>query len=390
MNRFYLTAALLGAAMLTGSLAARSYAQESAPVDKQPKPAPQALWVANETGPNISIFAPANLSKKTGTVASAGLSANEGRMSALTFDSNKDLWLGVCNPSGNSGYLADLTPRELRSVIANGSANFGVVIQDPNKTGNPEYLSCPLGSAFDPLGNLWVEVGRTASEPLSTLLEYEKGRLTTGRLPPSAVIEMPTQSSEPVDLVFDAAGNLWQVADGTVFEFTAAQLAAGVPTAPNQTLAINDVSPGLSIPQSITFDTHGNLWVAFGLGGTAGNFGGLEEFTADTLAGAGTVSLAPAITINATTVVDRVNRLKSYDFESFNSPAALAFDSEGDLWVGNSLQPASVFGAGSLVEFAASQLTTSGSPVPERAILGNRRDTNLGSPHFMTFGPALP
>ena len=377
------------AAILLAPAANRSFAQESPQAAKKPKP--PSLWVLNETyGYDISIFQAAQLSQKTGTVAASGLSANQGRTSAFTFASGGALWLGVCNPSGDSGFIADLTPAALRQLVLFGSAAYGAVIQDPNKTGNPQYLSCALGLAFDPLGNLWVEVNPTASEALPTLIEYKSAQLVTGRPTPAAVIEMPTPTSEPVDLVFDSSGNLWQAAGGTVFEFTAAQLLAGEQTDPYQTLNLDEVSPGLSYPQAIAFDSSHNLWVAFGLGGTAGNFGGLEMFPADKLGGSGTVMPDPMVTINASTVVYHVSHVKSYDFTSFNGPAAMAFDTAGDLWVGNSLQPAAALGAGSLVEFAASQLSTSGSPAPVRAILANRHDTNLGSPRYMTFGPALP
>jgi len=377
------------AAMLLASAANRSFAQESPQAAKKPKP--PSLWVLNETyGHDLSIFQAAQLGEKTGTVAASGLSANEGRTSAFTFSSSGALWLGVCNSNGDSGFIADLTPTALRRLVLYGSAAYGAVIQDPKKTGNPQYLSCALGLAFDPSGNLWVEVNPTASESLPTLIEYKSAQEVTGRPTPAAVIEMPTLTSEPVDLVFDSAGNLWQAAGGTVFEFTAAQLLAAEQTAPYQTLNLDEASPGLSYPQAIAFDSSHNLWVAFGLGGTTGNLGGLEMFPADELDGSGTVMPDPIATINASTVVYHASHVKSYDFTSFNNPAALAFDSEGDLWVGNSLQPVAALGAGSLVEFAASQLSTSGSPAPTRAILANRDDTNLGSPRYMSFGPALP
>ena len=49
-----------------------TFAQESAQVTKKPKP--PSLWVLNETyGYDISIFAAAQLSRKTGTVAASGM-----------------------------------------------------------------------------------------------------------------------------------------------------------------------------------------------------------------------------------------------------------------------------------------------------------------------------
>jgi secreted PhoX family phosphatase len=92
----------------------------------------------------------------------------------------------------------------------------------------------------------------------------------------------------------------------------------------------------------------------------------------------------PAVTLTSTQYGTK-NLLSS-----FENPDGLAFDSLGDLWVANTLQPRAGGGSGSLVEFTPSELTTSGSPQPVRAILSNWFQTNISSPDYMTFGPALP
>src|ERR1019366_6920098 len=113
-----------------------------------------------------------------------------------------------------------------------------------------------------------------------------------------------------------------------------------------------------------------------------GNTGGLEMFGAADLNGSGTVTSTPATTINAalfdTVLLDRHTVLRTFD-----SPEGLAFDSVGNLWIANTLQPAAGLGGGRLVEFSASELSTSGSPVPVRAILANHLNTTLGGSHHI-------
>src|SRR5450755_4482446 len=103
-NRTPLSFAVLGIAMLIASLvpAGKLGAQESEQAAKNPKPAPQALWVMNtSTNPSISIFQPAQL-KKSGTVGSAGIRVNS-QLGALTFDSSSNLWMGLCSPGFGKG-----------------------------------------------------------------------------------------------------------------------------------------------------------------------------------------------------------------------------------------------------------------------------------------------
>ena len=405
--------------MATGMVAGKLYADDTPAKTKQAKPALQALWVVDGSGrSNISIFQGSRLGQKTGIVASGGVSAtaNDEPLYGLTFDSSNDLWLSFCGGQNASGYVAELTARSLRALANLGSAEFKIIIEDPSaedsSSGPPEYLACPRGMAVDQSGNLWVETsGAEETSQSPALLEYASIQLTLNKdqkklqaLVPSGVIETPAiQTSFGPVLAFDKAGNLWQSGgviseqspgdeEETVVEYTAAQL--GTPasnTEPNQTLIVADtsVSGALNAPSSITFDANGNLWVAFALGGT-GNTGGVEMIAAADLSGEGTSTPSPAVTLGPATLIST----KAFGtLQSFANPDGLAFDNEGDLWVANQskqAEQASKVGSGSIVEFTPSQLTASGSPVPVRGILANKKDTNLGAPIYATFGPALP
>jgi sugar lactone lactonase YvrE len=102
------------------------------------------------------------------------------------------------------------------------------------------------------------------------------------------------------------------------------------------------VSTALSSAEGLTFDGHGNLWVANCNGHT------IVEFTPAQLAAAGTQT--PAVTITGGSYVD--------------CPWSVTFDSVGNAWVTDLHNP-------HLVRYSAAQLTTSATPVPADTIGAN-------------------
>ncbi len=99
------------------------------------------------------------------------------------------------------------------------------------------------------------------------------------------------------------------------------------------------ISVGLDVPNSLAFDSSGDLWVA--------NFGDrtVVEYRRQQLSGGPVV---PALTIS------------SGRSGSLNSPAGMAFDASGDLWVANDL-------SNTLVEYSKTSLTH-GPVVPDVTI----------------------
>ncbi|MBF6561285.1 MAG: hypothetical protein IVW56_13440 [Candidatus Binataceae bacterium] len=364
-------------------LARPAYAQQSQPLIKRPPP--PALWVVNKNSTSIiTVFQGIRLTRKTGPIGGFSITASSVSAGGLTFDSSKDLWVGLCDSAGKLGYLVEETPFGLRRLYLYGTATFSAVIQDPLKNAGPEYLSCPRALQFDPSGNLWVQVGPTNDSVTPSLIEYASGLLVSGNPVPTAQIQTTNAGtgSGAVAMAFDPAGNLWEAADQIV-EYTAAQLNAGTQTDPYQTLIVGGGTPDFNYPSAVTFDANGNLWVAFEIDGGLGT-GGLEMFSAADLAGSGTSTPTPAVVLTST-AYGKGNLLTS-----FQRPDGLAFDSLGNLWVANTQQPKTGLGLGSLVEFGASELATSGSPVPLRGILANHYDSNLMNPGYLTFGPSLP
>ena len=137
------------------------------------------------------------------------------------------------------------------------------------------------------------------------------------------------------------ASDLWIASfDNAIVAYRADQLTRTMP----ESAATTITAP--SGPFGIAFDANGNLWVTLATGNE------VAEYAANELSRSGTPRQAVVIVSNAGSLV---------------SPAALAFDASGNLWVSNS-DPS----ANTIVEFTASQLTATGNPTPA---------VTLGSPN---------
>ena len=185
-----------------------------------------------------------------------------------------------------------------------------------------------MGVAFDGNGNLWVSTFSNA-----TIQEYTAAQLKTSATPtPSATITLT--GAEPAGLAFDSHGNLWVASytANTILEFSSSQLSSGGVSSPAITLG------GMSGPVGIAFDAGGSLWVA----NTGANT--LAKYTSSQLTSSGSPTPAVTITANAGSIV---------------GPLFIAFDASGALWVANGNN-----GQNTVVSFSAAQLASSGSPVP--------------------------
>lgn len=217
--------------------------------------------------------------------------------------------------------------------------------------------SGPAGPAFDVNGNLWVPLINQ-----NAIVEYTASQLGASASPTPAVRLSANAGSlnGPAVLAFDTSGNLWVTNSGidanTVVQFTASQLISGGSPAPAVTIGTSGNS--LNVPYGMAFDAHGNLWVG------DMNSPSVVEFTPSQLAASGTP--APTITIQSDTL------------GSILGPHALAFDSHGNLWVANSE-------ANTVVEFAASQLTSSAAPTPKIILRENDAISSIDKPSGLAF-----
>ena len=288
---------------------------------------------------------------------------------ALAFDSGHNLWVADAGGNRVLEYKAPLSTHEAASLVI-GQSSFTTLAPATSSTG----LSTPNGLAFDSGGNLWV-----VDSSNNRVLEY-KAPLSTGEAASLVIgqtsfttndytVTNSTSLNSPNGLAFDSGGNLW-VADllnGRVLEYTtpfstheAASLVIGEPSF---TAANDEVSKtGLNAPNSLAFDSSGNLWVVDG-------HRVLEYTTPFATHEAANLVIGQNTFTNSSTVTTSTG---------LNTPNGLAFDSSGNLWVGDKLNnrvlkyttPFSTFEAASLVigqsNFTCSPTPPSSTPLRQR------------------------
>jgi sugar lactone lactonase YvrE len=137
-----------------------------------------------------------------------------------------------------------------------------------------------------------------------------------------------------------------------LLQFPVSLLDASGTVAPS--IVIGPSNHSLDWPTSLAFDPEGNLWITNW--GREGRASTIVKYAASQLATSG--NLAPAATILS-------------DGNSLLSPAALAFDANGALWVAN-------FGGSNtsteLVKYTPAQLSATGSPTPAVAIITRNQE----------------
>lgn len=319
----------------------------------------EALWVANSRGNFVSEFANGKL-KKSGspnaTLINASNDLNEPW--GIIFDSGKNLWVS----NVGNGTLTWFTFAQLKGLKKNDDPAAAVVISG---------LDRPEGMAFDVSGNLWV-----ANEENAELLEFTPSQLESSGSPTPNIVFSSADLESPVGIVFDDAGDIWVGDDfeNELVMFTASQLAAGG-TRPATVILSDDGSGSLDSPEPVTFDADGSLWVANNSDPTQ-DLGSVVKFTADQLAASGDPT--PAVMLTATAVTGT-------SANSFDDPAGITFDKNGNLWVANVDSDQ----AGSISNFSADQIEATGSPQPSVFLDSTAAATNLNGPFMLTFGPVV-
>ena len=257
---------------------------------------------------------------------------------------------------------------------------------------------------------LWVANSGGPNVPQFSAGQISKGSVTS---PKPALTNKSGSFFSPQDTVFDSLNNLWVVdgGDGTgdstegVFMFTNAQLRSlRTDDTPTPSFAIKNSGgvPGFVFPQFGVFDRLGNLYVAdpgvdvifvfsaaqltsgsgtglvpaavFQISGSTGILGlafnkgnlyladnGAEQIfvvnSAHIPTTGGTVGSPTLVSADVT-----LSSNHNATFACIDGPWGLVFDSTGDLWFSNE---GVILNSGpSVVEFAASSLTASGTPTP--------------------------
>jgi sugar lactone lactonase YvrE len=227
------------------------------------------------------------------------------------------LWLS----STGARAVVRLSPRQL--------ATDGVVLPASMRSAAGLETHSLVGIAFDDSGRLWV-----ANQADSLLLAFPPaGAASKERGVPATVLSASNRSlSAPVGLAFDRRHRLWTAnfGNGTLVRFDPAQLSSSGAPVPSAIIG------GLHRPSALAFDAAGTLWVSDMC------VGSISAYDADQLEHSG--SPVPRVVIRRT-------------HGSLAIPTGLAFDADGNLWVAN-------MGNGTVVGYGATQLASSGAPVP--------------------------
>lgn len=184
--------------------------------------------------------------------------------------------------------------------------------------------------AFDTEGYLWAT-------DANRLIAYSPTSLATGGTAPDIVLEGDDVTGAsipgPTAVAFDSDGAMWlaNISENRVVSFAGSSIrASGSPTAITHLPATS--------PEALAFDEDGNLWV----GGET-----ITRFNAISLQ---TDNATPDVEIHVETLPPTVSEL--------NGVSTMAFDSEGNLWVG-------YFGANVIVRLTPSDLAANGTLAPE-------------------------
>jgi len=307
------------------------------------------LWVANEK--NIEEFS------ASGTLIQTLVNGISTPL--LSFDSQGHLWVANYETYDSFGSLINSTVEEfsasgiLMQILSNG-------------------IKSPGGLLFDSQGHLWVANSFSTE---STIEEFSG----SGAL-------MQTLSGGiyyPDSMVVDLQGHLWVVNDGksTVEEFSA------------NGLLMQTLTNGISSPQSLIFDSQGHLWVANQdinySSGSVINKNNVEEFSAS---GALMQTLTNGVSLPQSLIFDSQGHLwmanqdtydssgsiiKKSNIEEFsttgvlmqtltngvNQPQKLIFDSQGHLWVANYNTIEEFSTSGVLMQTLSSQINNPNSLV---------------------------
>jgi sugar lactone lactonase YvrE len=295
----------------------------TATVTYTPRASTGGLWVGSFASGDIAELSAAQLAAGISTVAATTLTVSTSAGVGMAFDGNGNLW--TSRSPGDS--IVEYSAAELTS---SGSASPSVALTD-------SAINKPGGMAFDANGNLWVT--NTVS---NTAIEFTASQLAASGSPTPAVVLSATAGSmsRPYGVAFDASGDMWVASSGVLVEYTPSQLlVSGSPT-PAITITANESYPAAALGMAI--DAAGGIWIANGIASPFSIVG----YSASQLTTSG--APVPAVTLTP-------------NGASLKVPAGIAFDASGNMWVANA-------GGATIVEFAASQITSSGNPVPTTTI----------------------
>jgi len=333
--------------------------------------AAKGLWVANS-----STLAEFQGSLKSGptTAHRVNSSADLNGSSTIAFDRKGNLWV----TNFNTNQIVEFEKSQIRALKTNATPTASVTIAEDAGS----VLNGPEGLVFDKSHNMWV-----GAERGQAILMYAPAQYAASGNPTADVILQASSFSfsSPSHVAFDKAGNLWVVDEdipnanggsGEVFEYTKSQITG-------LTAGTNFIDPASGIAsawfvhlETLAFDAKGNMWLADEDGVN------VYKFTTLQLKGTGlSQNLTPDVVLSPTSVSGPCP-------QSLDGPYGIALDSSGNLFVTNANLTSGCFG--SLAEFTAKSIKSSGNPTPKVFITQDALGDNIGDPNSLTFGPTVP
>ncbi len=241
---------------------------------------------------------------------------------------------GLWTASGSTPAILHLEPTQR---LTSGNRTPATAISTPSAD-----LFDLNGLAFDVDGTMWV-----TSQDDSTLVAFPPASLTRSGSAAAAIVISSNNGSlsAPTGLAFDRQHRLWVAnkANGTIVRFDPAQLRSSGSPVPAVTVS------GLGEPNALAFDAAGSLWMSDARRNKVASFG------EDQLDASG--FLAPRVVVSALAA-------------SLAIPSGIAFDADGNLWVGN-------IGNQTVVAFSPAQLAAGGTLAPHVVLSSNEGSLNI-------------
>lgn len=181
--------------------------------------------------------------------------------------------------------------------------------------------------AFDATGTMWI-----ASREDSALAAFTNGT-EAGLVSPTIIITPTSRSlAGPGAMAFDSDRSLWvaNFSSGTIVRFDRTQITASGSPVPTVTIR------GVAHPSGLAFDATGALWVTDALDNTVSRYLRGQLLTSGDKPPATVLSSADSSLVN---------------------PSGIAFDSFNNMWIANT-------GRNSVVAFRPPQRASTGSPAP--------------------------
>ena len=265
--------------------------------------------------------------------------------------------LGIANGCG-SFTSSDLPTKHIYVTQASSVKVFpltasGDVAPTTTISGASTGFSDARSSAFDANGNIYITDAAGDS-----VLEFSVNASGT-TTPVHTITGAATGLGFPRGIAIDTQGNIYVSNSGDANNSNVVSVtvyAAGAAGNVSPTATISGAATGLSSPNGIALDTHGNIYVADGA--NLSGFGSVTVYAANA-----TNNAPPTVTISGVAT-------------GLAEPEALAFDAAGNIYVSNGMgNSVTVYSAGA-----------SGNATPTKTIIGAA--TGLSTPNGIALDAA--